>query len=176
MSQEKISVLIITGSVGVGKTTTAFALSNLLNDYQYAHALVDVDAIRTAYPAPENDRFNAQLGFRNLAAVCANYIEAGARFLILVDVVETRATISLYERAIPSSSIQVVRLLAELSTIDQRLQKRETEDSLDWFLNRARELTTIMDENQVADILINTEDKSPQEVAKEILDCLALDI
>src|SRR5919199_2088260 len=95
-----VSVLVLTGPVGVGKTAVAAELSNRLRDMRVAHAVVDMDWLRECYPSPPHDRFHTALGLRNLAAVWANYRAAGAGRLVIVDIVETRSQITTYQVAI----------------------------------------------------------------------------
>lgn len=88
---EHIPVLVVTGPVGVGKTTVATEISALLADAGIPHACGDMDGLRDAWPAPPDDRFNTALGLRNLAAIWRNFQAAGAQRLILADVVERLA-------------------------------------------------------------------------------------
>ncbi|HEU4966351.1 MAG TPA: adenylyl-sulfate kinase [Candidatus Saccharimonadales bacterium] len=54
-TKSAIQVLIITGPVGVGKSSTAMAVSEILQDRAISHAVVDMDYLRSAYPRPEHD-------------------------------------------------------------------------------------------------------------------------
>ncbi len=170
MNNLPIPMLIITGPVGVGKTTAAFAVSDILNERGIPHAVVDQDALRQCYPSPADDPFHIALGLRNLAAVWRNYHEAGAQRLILVDVVETREQREDYQQAIPGAVIQIVRLSASLATLLRRLEGREVGANLDWHQKRAAELIALMDDRRVEDILIDTDDKPISAVAREILE------
>lgn len=163
------SVLVLTGPVGAGKTTVAIAISEILDKADVAHGFIDVDAIRWCHPSPPHDPFNMKLGLRNLAAVAANYRDAGAERLILSDVVETQEDKSNLAAALPDAVMKVVRLKAEIPTLHQRLEKRETGESLEWHKHRAIELTELMERNSVEDLLIDTEGKTPEEIAREIL-------
>jgi chloramphenicol 3-O-phosphotransferase len=164
-----VPVLVITGPVGVGKTTVAAAVDELLGAAGVAHALVDLDWLRWCSPSPADDPFHIALGLRNLAAVWAGYRAAGAGRLILVDVVEARADLDGYRAAVPGAGILVVRLRAALPTIQQRLQGRETGASLEWYHSRAAVLASQMDRDQVEDLLVDTEGRTPQEIAAEIV-------
>jgi adenylylsulfate kinase len=164
-----IAVLVITGPVGVGKTTIGGALSERLSESSSPHAFIDVDALRTCYPAPPDDPFHMALGLRNLAAVCANYLAAGAERLILVDIVESQSDRASYTEAIPDAAVQVVRLRASLTTLRQRLELRETGTSLAWHQQRAAELLALMDERRVEDFAIETDDKPVHEIVDEIM-------
>ena len=44
--------LLLTGTVRVGKTTVAAAVGDLLRERQVANAVVDLDELRRAWPAP----------------------------------------------------------------------------------------------------------------------------
>ena len=164
-----VPVLVVTGPVGVGKTTVAAAVSDLLDRAAVAHAMVDADHLRWCYPTPPDDPFRAALGLRNLAAVWANYRAAGAERLVLADVVESRDDLAGYRAAVPDATLLVVRLAAPLPTIERRLACRENGDGLDWHRRRAAELIGIMERNRVEDLLLETDGRSPLDVAREVL-------
>lgn len=164
-----IPVLVITGPVGVGKSATARAVSECLDERGVAHAFIDMDWLRWCHPAPGEDPFHVRLGLRNLAAVWSRYQEAGARRLILADVVERREAVAEYRAAIPGAMVQVVRLRAAPATIRQRLEGRETGASLAWYLHRAAELDQLMDAEQVGDLRVDTDGKTIEQVAREVL-------
>ncbi|MFC4014213.1 hypothetical protein ACFOY2_43795 [Nonomuraea purpurea] len=84
------TALLITGTVGAGKTASADALGDLLTDAGVPNAVIDLDWLRRAWPAPPDDPFQSALTLRNLGAVTANFLEAGAERLILAGVIESR--------------------------------------------------------------------------------------
>jgi adenylylsulfate kinase len=169
MPSQNIPVLVITGPVGVGKTTVATSLSELLGQANLAHALIDLDWLRWCYPSPPDDPFQLELGIQNLAAVWSHYQAAGAARLILVDVVETRATLHSYQTAIPHAKTLLVRLHADLTILHQRLAGREVGASLAWHQQRAAELTTLMERARLEDLLVDTMDRSALDIAGEII-------
>ena len=169
MSQD-IPTVVITGPVGVGKSSVANAVSQLLGEAKKPHALVDMDHLRWCNLAPDDDPFNMRLGLRNLALVWANYVAAGAQRLIIVDIVERRDDIDDYQKAVPGARIVVVRLRADLATIHARLEHREVGTSLDWHQARAAELVAQMERDQVEDVVIDTEGKAVLAVAAEVLE------
>lgn len=67
------AALLITGTVGSGKTTVAETISELLVERGMTHAVVDLDQLRLSWPPPVGDRFNYALELANLRAVAANY-------------------------------------------------------------------------------------------------------
>ena len=62
-------LLVIGGASGVGKSSAAFALHDLLSAHDVQHAVVEGDALDLAYPAP----WRSGIAFRNLAAIWDNY-------------------------------------------------------------------------------------------------------
>lgn len=164
-----VPMVVVTGPVGVGKTAVASAISDLLDRAGVAHAMVDADHLRWCYPRDPRDPFRVALGLRNLAAVWANYRDAGAGRLVLADVVESPAGLAGYRAAIPGAAIVVVRLQAPLPTIARRLAGRETGASLDWHRRRAAELDEIMARNGVGDLTVETEGRTVAAVAQEAL-------
>ena len=119
------SVLVVTGPVGVGKTSVAMAASEALDRAGIAHCLIDLDWLRWCHPSPQDDPFHIALGLRNLAAVWREYRSEGARYLLLVDVVEQQAEqVAAYRTAVPGADVLVVRLRASSPTIHRRLEGR----------------------------------------------------
>src|SRR5699024_2673936 len=103
-------LIIVTGPVGAGKTTIAFATATLLEDAGIPHAVVGMDALRDVYPAPEADPSATRIGYDNLAAVWTNLRTDDPRVVMLADVVEQRDQVAEYERAVPGARVPVVRL------------------------------------------------------------------
>jgi adenylylsulfate kinase len=164
-----VPVMLITGPVGVGKTTVATQVSELLESVELAHAFVDIDSLRWSYPSPAHDRFRTELAMKNLAAIWPNFLSAGATRLVLADVLESREELEQYRAAVPGADILVVRLQASLDTLLSRLRLREIGAGLDWHLQRAAELSQQMERDKVEDLLVNTEGKSINAIAREIL-------
>jgi len=166
---EVVPTLLITGPVGVGKTTVAGEASNLLGEAGVSHAFVDIDALRWCFPAPPDDRFRVGIGLRNLAAVWATYREHGVDRLILADVLEDRADLVGYMRAVPGAAITIVRLRAPGATLAAQVARRETGGGLDWHLARAAELAAQMDRDRVEELLIETGERPAAAIAREVL-------
>jgi len=78
LTPDHIPVIVVTGPVGVGKSSVAAAMSQLLDQTGMPHALIDLDALRWCHPSPAHDPFHIALGLRNLAAVWTNYHAANA--------------------------------------------------------------------------------------------------
>ena len=138
-------MLVLTGPVGVGKTSVGAAVGARLAAADTPYAFVDADALRRYGPTPPDDPFGERVGLRNLAAVWATFGEAGTERLVLADVVESGEKVDGYREAVPGAEIVVVRLRANTATLERRLRGRESRDDLAWHLRRAPELDRIMD-------------------------------
>lgn len=162
-----MSALLLTGPVGVGKTTVASALGDLLAAAEIPHAVIDLDWLASCWPSPPDDCFNFALQLRNLRAVADNYRAAGASRLVLAGVVESRADRACYAEAL-GIDLTVCRLTADLTVIQQRLIRRHaTDEHLQWHLRRAPELERVLDLASVDDFAVAA-DRPPPEVAKAV--------
>ena len=80
-------VLLITGSMGAGKTSTLYEASDLLIERNIIHAALDLDALGVGHlDGPKL----SDVALRNLAAACANYAASGVRRLIAAGAIESR--------------------------------------------------------------------------------------
>ena len=132
-----VPVLVVTGPVGVGKTSVASELSELLDRAGSPHAFVDMDSLRWCYPRPSGDRFRAKLALRNLAAIWPNFEAAGAKRLIVSEVVESRDDLDRLAVAVPGADIYVVLLSASIDALLARVERRELGAGRERHLERA---------------------------------------
>lgn len=165
----KIPALVITGPVGAGKSTTLSAISLVLERSGIQHAVVDMDYLRWILPSPPGDAFAARIGYQNLAAIWPNLRSIPLEWVLLGDVVESRSQIAEYTSAMPGTEVTVVRLDVPMPLIMERLRGRETDDTIEWFSNRAPELQEIMEREKVADVVIDVGHRSPEDIAAEIV-------
>lgn len=165
-----VPILVITGPVGVGKTAVSDEVSELLQRADEPHAQIDMDSLAWCYPRPAGDPHAVALRFRNLAAIWPNYVAAGARRAVIGAVVEARSDLDLYRQSIPDGDLAVVRLRASPATLEERIRRRMPGAGLQWHLDRAPQLATIMDRAAVEDHLVETDARSVSEIAEEVLD------
>jgi hypothetical protein len=109
--------VILTGTVGAGKTTALHALGALLAARSVPHALVDADAVRLLHPAPAGDPFQQEVELRNLRDLSRNYREAGARVVLVAAVIERAADLPRYAEALGSRAPLLVRLVADPAAV-----------------------------------------------------------
>ena len=165
-----VPTIIVTGPVGVGKTTVAHEMGMLLVGANVPHATVDFDQLTACYPRPaDDDRWGTQLGLQNLAALWRNYERSGARRLLIARVIEARSDLDGYREAVPGADIFVVRLRATPQTLQSRVRKRGPGREMEWHLRRAVELAPLMDAQAVEDLLIETDSRDAIDIARDIL-------
>jgi adenylylsulfate kinase len=162
--------LLVTGPVGVGKTTVAEAVGGLLAGAAIPHAVIDLDWLACCWPSAADDRFNLTMQLRNLRSVARNYLDAGADRLVLAGVVESRAGRERYAEAV-GVDLAVCRLSADLAVVRQRLVRRYAggdDDSLRWHLRRSSELERILGLAGVEDFTVAA-DRPVADVAKAVV-------
>lgn len=135
-----VPLVLVTGPVGVGKTTVASALADALVDEGVPTAFVDGDALTEVHPASPGDEMGEGVLLANLEAAWGVYRAAGARCLVLAQVVESEAGIRPFADAIPGADVTVIRLDAPLDVIHQRIAQRGAGESDPWHLERAQAL------------------------------------
>ena len=163
----KIPVLALSGSVGVGKTSTLIEIHDILEERKVPHGCVERDAL--GYSWPPQGRFNEGIVELNLSCVVKTFIAAGAERLVIAGVIETPDDLSVYHRCIPNAEIQVCRLTAELDLRRERLRTREKGAGLAWHLDRTAELDAILDKARLEDFSVDNGDRPLRDVALEVL-------
>jgi gluconate kinase len=160
-------VIVISGSMGCGKTTVLGEASDVLSACHISHAAVDLDAIGTVLLP---DDLSRDLTYRNLGAIYANFSGAGITRILLAEAVENRDELDRLRRAMPRSAITVCRLTAAAETMQSRLRTREPGMRQEVFLARARELEILLEDAGVEDFTVVNDQRSVTDVAREVLE------
>jgi gluconate kinase len=164
-----LPVLLISGPVGAGKTTVAAEIGTLLREANLPHAIVDLAVIGRCWPPPADDPWNDRLVHRNLAVMWPHFRRAGAERLVLCRVLEDRALLRHLRAAIPDAAITVIHLDASLQTLHARLRQRESALDPTWYLDVATYLSRSMRPYELADHVVDNDDRPVRDVAAEIL-------
>ena len=165
---DSVPLLLISGSMGTGKTTVLSEASDLLADAGIPHAAVDLDCLGIMHP-PQGGHDDA-LVFANLAAIWPRYRDAGARRLIVAGVVEKRDDLGRYAEAVPGAQMVVCRLTASREAMRDRLRVREPGLFQTRALARAAELDSILVQSQAEDFVVDNDlGRSITDVAREVL-------
>ncbi len=164
-----VALLIISGPVGVGKTSSAQEVSNVLVERSVPHTLLDLDCLAGTYPRDPNDRFGSKLMLANLRSVWRNCAAAGSKNLILARVIETEKGKDDIAECIPHAAAIVCQLQAGNDTLVNRVRKREIGSGAQWHEQRSLELAASLKNGAPADFVVDTDDKSIVDVANEIV-------
>jgi hypothetical protein len=161
------SLLIITGTMGAGKTSVLGEASDILTQRDIAHAAIDLDALGLAYlpPAAGND----ELMYRNLRSVCQNYASAGARRFLVARAMEDRGEVELCRCAASATTTVVCRLTASIQTMQQRVKMRESGIQQQEYVARVADLNVILDRACLEDFSVANQNRSLTQVAHEML-------
>lgn len=172
MPELRFDTVLINGSVGTGKTTTAERLGDELERRGIPGAVIDVDWLRRAWPASADDPFQSTLALENLQSIASNFRRAGARVLVAATVVETLDELQRNATALGSTHLLHVRLTAASGAVRSRLTRRHDDDEagLLWHVQRHPVLARILDRAGFTDeLLIDTTDKDADQVVQDII-------
>jgi hypothetical protein len=161
------ALLIITGSMGSGKTTVLYEASDILAARDVPHASIDLDALGMAH-LPPSVRDKGLL-YRSLRSLWENYAHVGLRRLLLARAIENRAELECCREAVSATKVVICRLTASMKTMQERIQSRETGILRDRYVARVAELNAILDHAHLEDFSLLNENRSVTEIANEIL-------
>ncbi|HWL64607.1 MAG TPA: AAA family ATPase [Actinomycetota bacterium] len=162
--------VLLTGTIGVGKTTVAEAISESLHDAHQLHALIDLDWLAQLYPAPdEADPYNTNLAADNLAAVWRNFHTAGARRAVMAATVESAEQLGEIRRALPDAEFTVVLVTASSDSVHGRIATRDRGRLRNDFLACTNALATRIESAGLHEFAIENDGRLPDEAANEIL-------
>lgn len=152
----------------------AGAIGGILAAAGQVTAVVDTDALAQFGPPPrgmpssERSAFYDRLKCLNLAAVWANYQAEGARFVVVAGGIDSTVLREQYADSLADCEVQLVRLLAPVGLIRERLRGREDGARLDRHLATLSEQEILLDAVRIEDFSV-VNDRSPAEVAREIV-------
>jgi hypothetical protein len=159
-----VNVLVISGSMGSGKTTVLGEASDVLEQEGVAHAVIDLDAIATV-GLPNA----SELVYRNLSALYENIRRAGLRHLLVAEAIETADERARLHAAMPGAALVICRLTADVATMERRLRVREPGLKQDRFVARAAELERILAATRLEDFSVENDARSVTAVARDVL-------
>jgi len=167
-------VLVVNGSIGAGKTTSAAAVFDALEARSSRVAFIDGDFLSQAKPNPSDDPYNQRLLFANLAALAPVYRSRGIGLVVIARVVEDPDDRARYAEAFKSEAgpadVSIVRVHAPRDVREARLAAREPEGRWrDWALARTDELDESLDALDLDDAVVSTDGRTREDVAEDVL-------
>jgi predicted kinase len=166
-AEPRSHVLLIGGRSGVGKSTVATALHELLTEAAVRHAVIEGDLLDLAHPAPHEDGLD--LAERNLAAMWRNYRAFGYRRLVLTNTASVVARDSLVAAMGDRPLVTGVLLRASDETTTRRLSRRGLGAPIDSDRAHSERTAAWLDEEAGPDIArIDTDGRLPGDIAHEL--------
>ena len=167
MGRAPEALLIITGSMGSGKTAVLAEASDILTLQGVPHASIDLDAFGTAHLPSK--AINDSVMYRNLRSVWENYAALGLTRLMLARAIEDRAELERCLDAVSGTKAVICRLTASIETMRQRVRRRESGTQQHKYVERVAELNAVLDRAQLEDLSLANEERSLTDVAQEML-------
>jgi len=161
------SLLIITGTMGAGKTAVLGEASDILAQRQIVHAAIDLDALGVAH-LPFAALSDGVM-YDNLRSICRNYAAMGVQRFLVARAIEDDGQLRLCRDIIPATNTVVCRLTASIEAMKRRVQLRDLGMSQREYVARVAKLNFILDRAQFEDFAVTNEDRSLTEVAFEML-------
>ena len=161
------SLLIITGTMGAGKSAVLGEASDILTLGNIAHAAIDVDALGLAHLPSVSS--NNEMMYRNLKSVCKNYASIGVQRFLMARAIEDRDELEACRGIVSATTTIVCRLTASLETLQRRVEMRESGVCKQKYIARVAKLNSILDHSRLENLAINTDSRSVTDVAHEML-------
>lgn len=168
-------VLLLTGSMGAGKTAVSGAAHSALALRGARVAFIDADALCEAYPSPADDQRHQGLLLDALRALAPVYQGRGYGCLIVPRLLEEPGERTAIAHALAGpgglAEVTVVRVTAPVEERVARLRARETSERwLEWAIPRTAEQDDELDALAAEDATVENIGRSPAEAAEEALD------
>lgn len=167
MTAPRPRVLLISGSMGAGKTTVLGEASDLLLQRECVHAAIDLDAI--AFHALSHASADA-LHRIAIRTIFQNAINEGVTHFLIAVAIESRASLDELRSIFEDAKFAVCRLVASVETMQARLRMREPGMRQQEFVDRSRDLDTILAAAGVDDFTVSNDGRSITDVAREVLE------
>ncbi len=162
-----VQLLIITGSMGAGKSAVLAEASDLLSLRNIVHAAIDVDSLFLGHVPSAGS--NDEVMYANLRSVCKNYAAVGVQRFILARALEARTQLELCREITSATNTAVCRLTAGIDAMQRRVKIRESGILQQEFVARVAELNSILDRAQLEDFTAVNENRPLNEVALDVL-------
>jgi hypothetical protein len=162
------SVLLVTGAVGVGKTTVGYEVRLRLAAAGVRHVMID-DEFSLFHPHANDDPKGERLRTQALRSLWSVYEGAGFSRLLLTRVIEWDADLDRVRAAIPDSEIHMFWLVAPFETLAERIRGKGVSTAQEWCLQRAAELVKIWTNRPPEATRIETMGRDPRDIGSEIV-------
>jgi hypothetical protein len=161
--------ILLTGTMGSGKSVVTIAIGELLQQRGQPYALVDLDWLGWVEPAPSAPLSQRAVLAENLRLIWPTFRAAGVERLVLARFVEDRAQLQEFRSALPGVQLAVVRLVAPASLIERRLRSRDAGAQLAEHLAEFAGFAARGATSALEDAVVENGERPLEDVAAEVL-------
>jgi dephospho-CoA kinase len=165
---EDTAAVLLTGTVGAGKTALAVEMAAALESDGHTVAVIDLDWLGWIGGPDVNSEDITTLIQENLAALWGNIRKKGPTHLILCRFVASQEEIAGIRSALDGASLSVVRVTASPNTIEERLRRRDSGAELTEHLGQVEKMTQALDESRVAELVVETDGDLPDSAERAL--------
>lgn len=158
--------ILLTGTVGVGKTTVLTELGELLERGEEPYALVDLDWLAWIRPAVATGATVTGVLCDNLRHVAATFRAAGVERIAFARATSDPGEIEGIREALGADRLAVIRLTAAPATIEARLRARDRGDQLTEHLLEATAFAAAAEASGIGDLVLATDTADAAAVAR----------
>jgi hypothetical protein len=162
--------ILVTGTVGVGKTATLLAIGDLLAEDDEPYALVDLDWLAWVRPDPASGETVQGVLVENLGLVSETFGRAGVERLVLARAVRSLDEVEAIRFALGVTALTVVRLVAAPSVVEQRLRRRDRGVELVGHLAETAAFAEAAELAGIGDAVVAVDELAVEEVARAVLE------
>jgi hypothetical protein len=176
-------MLWLIGPSGVGKSSVGWAVYTRLYRTGELTGYVDLDQVGLCYPQPADDPNNHRVKAAGLAAMLQVYRDFGATRLVVCGGAEHADLVPRYVERLPDTAAVIVRLRADSATLRERIFARGrgrgpalpgafvglAEQTLEDMAREAADEADALDRCDFAQACVDTEGRTVEEVADEVL-------
>jgi dephospho-CoA kinase len=165
-----LRVLLITGTVGCGKTSVLLEIGETLASGGVPYAIVDLDWLAWLRPSAASEATVHGVLTENLAHVARTFRAAGVERLALARALRTTGEVEAIRAALGSCELTVVRLVAAPAEIARRLAARDSGAQLAEHLAEAEAFATEAEAAGIGDVTIATDGRPLSTIARTVLE------
>jgi len=160
-------LLILTGTMGSGKSAILAEASDILAERNIQHAAIDVDALGLAHLS-----FGASdpVMWDNLRSLCRNYSQLGVTRFLLARALESASELRLCQEIVPAKNSIVCRLTASMAVMQRRVELREPGILGGAYMARVAILNSLLENAHLEDFIVRNEARPMTDVAMEVLE------
>ena len=153
--------ILLTGTVGAGKTTVLTEIGELLDAAQEPYALVDLDWLAWIRPAEGSGATVTGVLCENLRHVATTFRSVDIRRIAVARAISDPGEVEAIRVALGADRLTVVRLTATPGAIELRLRTRDRGAQLTEHLVEAQAFSAAAEVAGIGDVVPRTDDPTP---------------